>query len=97
MTTIETRIYNADRAKEVLDNEAFQAAFSDIEKEVIEQWTNSPARDQDGRERLWVYLSLLRKVKAHLSTSVETGKLARLDLDHKQSKAQQLGALWSKL
>ncbi len=83
--TIEQRVYEGNRAKEVLGNEVFQAVFDDIEQEVITQWTNSPARDQEGREKLWQYLTLLRKVKAQITTTLETGKLAQLELQHKQS------------
>lgn len=88
--TLEQRLYLGDRAKEVLENEAFVAAFEAIEQEVIEQWTNSPARDADGREKLWSYLHLLRKVKAQLTTTLETGKLAKLDLQHQQSLSERL-------
>lgn len=94
MSTLEQRLYAGDRAKEVLENEAFIAAFEAIEKEVIEQWTNSPARDQDGREKLWSYLHLLRKVRMHLVSTLETGKLAQVDLQHQQSlmdRAKQWG------
>lgn len=83
--TIEHRLYMGDRAKEVLENEAFVEAFEAIEKEVIEQWTNSPARDAEGREKLWSYLHLLRKVKAHLTSTLETGKLAKVELQHRQT------------
>ena len=79
------RIYNGDRAKEVLENEAFIAAFDAIEKEVIDKWTNSPARDSAGREKCWEYLILLRKVKTQLTTTLDTGKLAKLELQHEQS------------
>lgn len=82
---IEQRVYEGNRAKEVLDNEVFQAVFTDIEQEVTQSWMDSPARDQEGREKLWQYLTLLRKVKAHLTTTLETGKLAQLELQHKQS------------
>ena len=91
MKTIEQRIYDANRAKEVLENEAFVAAFDDTEKEIIEQWTSSPARDNEGRERLHTYLMLLRKVKAHLLYSLDTGKLADIDLQHKKSLAERIG------
>lgn len=84
-TTLEDRLFLGDRAKEVLENEAFSAAFDATEKEVIEQWTNSPARDAEGREKLWQYLMLLRKVKANLQTTLETGTLAKLELQHQQS------------
>lgn len=83
--TPEQRIYNGDRANEVLENEAFIQAFDDIENEVIEQWKNSPARDEAGREKLWTYLMLLKKLKAQITTTLETGKLAKLDLEHKKS------------
>lgn len=88
--TPEQRIYNGDRANEVLENEAFIQAFDDIENEVIEQWKNSPARDEAGREKLWTYLMLLKKLKAQITTTLETGKLAKLDLEHKKSLKERL-------
>jgi hypothetical protein len=88
-TTLEHRLFQGDQAKIVLENEAFQAAFSAVEKEVTEQWQNSPARDRDGRESLWQYLMMLRKVKAHLQTTLETGTLAKLELQHQQTLADR--------
>jgi len=89
MATIEQRIYNGDRAREVLENEAFDQAFTDMKTEIIEQWTNSPVRDLDGREKLYQLLKLADKLKATLQTSLETGKLATLDLAHQESLAQK--------
>ena len=85
MSTLESRLFDGDQAKLVLENEAFTAAFDAVEQEVTNQWQNSPARDQDGREKLWTYLMMLRKVKAQLTTTLETGKLARLELEHQQT------------
>ena len=84
-TTLEQRLYMGNRAKELLENEAFIAAFEDIEKEIIESWKATPARDAEGREKLWTYLTLLKKVRTQLQTTLETGKLAQLDLQHQQS------------
>lgn len=83
--SLEERLYAGNRAKEVLENEAFIEAFEAIEKEVIEQWTNSPARDQEGREKLWSYLHLLRKVRTQLTSTLESGKLAQVELQHQQT------------
>jgi hypothetical protein len=83
--TIEQNLYDGSRAKEVLENEQFNAAFEAIEQEVMETWKNSPARDSVGREKCWEYLMLLRRVKAHLVSTLETGKLAELELQHRQS------------
>ena len=85
MATIENRIYNANRAKEVLENEAFISAFADIENEIIEQWKTSPARDTEGREKLWIYLSMLKKVKSNMEMSLQTGKMAQLEVEHFQT------------
>lgn len=93
--TLDERLYAGNRAKEVLENEAFVAAFEAIEQEVIEQWTNSPARDQVGRESLWAYLHLLKKVRTQLVSTLETGKLAQIELQHQQTlrdRARQMGA-----
>ena len=92
MATIEQRIYDGNRAKEVLENEAFNAAFADIEKEVIEQWKTSPARDEVGREKLWQYLMLLQKVKTHLVSTLETGKLTEFNLNQEKSMAEKMKA-----
>lgn len=83
--SLEQRLYDGNRAKEVLENEVFQQVWADIEQEVIESWTNSPVRDQEGREKLWQYLTLLKKVQARITTTMETGKLAQMELQHKQS------------
>jgi hypothetical protein len=90
MKTLEERLHSGSRAKEILDNEEFQASFDAIEAEVMETWKNTPARDQEAREACFVYLKMLQKVKAQLVYSLETGKLAELDLTHKQSLADRL-------
>lgn len=84
------RIYNADQAKLVLDNEAFQQAFADIKQEITEQWTQSPARDPDGRERLWLMLKLLEKVELCLKSSLDSGKLAKKELEYQESLAKKV-------
>lgn len=90
MTTIETRLSEGSSAKEVLDNPQFQAAFTAIETEITQQWTNSPARDTEGREKCWQYLMLLKKVQTHLQSTLETGKLAQIELQHRQTIAERL-------
>lgn len=91
--TPEQRTYNGDRAREVLENEVFQQVFADYRTEITEQWMKSPARDVDGRERLWTFLAHLNKLQAMLQTTLDTGKLARLELQHKQSLAQRAKGL----
>lgn len=82
---IEQRIYEADQARLVLENPAFAKAFADIKQEVTEQWQNSPARDQEGREKLYQLLKLADKLELTLRSSLDSGTLAKAELKHKQS------------
>jgi hypothetical protein len=94
MSTLEQRLYLGDRAKEVIENEVFIDAFTQIQNEVIEQWTNSPARDEAGRERLWTYLQMLKRLQAQLQQTMESGQLARIDLEHKRGLVNTAKSLW---
>lgn len=85
MATPDQRIYNADQARLVLENEAFIQAMADIKQELTEQWKQSPARDQEGREKLWQMLRLADKLELTLQASLESGKLARIELDHERT------------
>lgn len=95
MATIEQRIYDGAKAREVLENDAFIGAFEQIEQEIVEQWKTAPLRDTAGREKLHQFLTMLNKVKTCLTATMETGKLAALDLEYKQTLLERAkGAIW---
>jgi hypothetical protein len=89
MTTLEQRLYNGDRAREILENEVFQQVFEDLSTEITEQWKKSPARDEAGRHELWLMQSLLTKLQAMIQETLDTGKLAAKELEHKRTLAQK--------
>lgn len=92
---IEQRLYNGDRAREVLENEQFIKAFEEIKAEIMQQWESSPARDAEGREKLWTMLALLKKVKSTMETSLTTGKLAKQELEHRQTMLERAKGILS--
>jgi hypothetical protein len=73
-------IYDADQANLVLENEQFKRAFAMIQQEIIDQWKQSPVRDQEGRERLWNLLQISQKFKLTLESTISTGTLAKREL-----------------
>lgn len=83
--TLDQRIHDAAKAREVLDNEAFQIAFDDIRKEYTEAWMNSPARDTDGREKLYLMLQLTNKLQATLTGMLADGKQAQIQREHESN------------
>lgn len=64
------------QAQELLEHELMQEAFKTIRETYLSQWEASPARDTEGRERIWTYLKQLEQLKAHLQSVLETGKMA---------------------
>jgi hypothetical protein len=92
-TTPRARVYRGNRAREVLENECFDWAFETLKTEIIESWQKAPEQDQQGREKLWLSLKLLQKVRFNLQTRLETGKLATLELNH-QAKLEKEASAW---
>jgi len=64
------------RARELLDNELVQEALTTLKDEYVRAWEASPARDSEGRERLWVMVKLVEKFRGHLEQVWDAGKLA---------------------
>ena len=85
MPTLEDRTYDGNRARECLENEQFNWAFESIKQELTEAWQTSPARDVEGREKIFLSIQLLTKLKAALTSSLETGKLAEAERIYQQS------------
>lgn len=77
----EDAIRRADRAQALLDDEVLGGAFSAIEAHWLSEWRNSPARDKEGREGLFVMLRALDALRGELRAYVENGKVARKRLD----------------
>jgi hypothetical protein len=91
-TTPSSRVYRGNRAREVLENECFEWAFESLKTEIIESWQKAPEQDPQGREKLWLSLKLLQKVRSNLQSRLETGKLARLELQHQANQEKQAKA-----
>lgn len=77
---LEEQAQRGEQAAKLLEHPLLVEAFSVIEQDIRDKWTNSPARDVDGRERLWTQLRLLQRVRGEIQSVAETGKVARVTL-----------------
>lgn len=68
------RGHEADR---LLTDPLFIEAFATVESEITAAWREAPARDSEGRERLWLMVQLLEKVRGHIATIAASGKIER--------------------
>lgn len=74
----------------LLDNVSFQAAMEDIEKAYLEMWITTSARDVEAREKLYLTIQLLKKLKEQLSIYCADYKInkenERIDLEYERFK-----------
>lgn len=72
--------YRASKAQELLGNELLNEALEAIEREILDQWVECPARDKEGKEALWQLIKTSRKFREILLGYINTGKLAANNL-----------------
>lgn len=73
-----TTILNPAQVKEakyLLENETLKRIFSNLEDTYIKALIDSPVRDVEGRENLYKAVKVLGKVKQHLQSIVDDGKI----------------------
>jgi hypothetical protein len=66
------------RAKILLDDPLFVEAFEILEKELLLSWSRTNSNDVAQRESCWLATRLLERVKAHITSIVETGHMAKV-------------------
>lgn len=85
MDRTEREIQRGERAAQLLQDDLIVEALDKVEREYTEQWKNSPVRDAEGREKLFLMVKTAQKFRMELESVMETGQLAKLSL------AQRLG------
>ncbi len=74
--TREQESRRGEQARRLLEDPLLQEAFATVEAALRDAWV-ATADDASGeRERIWLQLKLLGRVRSHLSEVLETGKLA---------------------
>jgi hypothetical protein len=77
-------------AQEVMDNPVYAESVALMRQQIMDQWATSPARDTEGREKLWTMLKLLENLDGQLKTVMQTGKLASISLEQKRTMLQRM-------
>jgi hypothetical protein len=74
---------------EVLARPSLQAAFDDVESQITEAWKNAPIRDLEGQQELKRWLTVTRKIREHLESVAQDGRLAKLELEKRRNPMQR--------
>jgi hypothetical protein len=70
----------AARAQELLDDEFLREAFEALENSYTSAWRATVIDDVAGREKLFLAINIVGKVRDHLASIVANGKLAQAEL-----------------
>lgn len=68
------------RAQELLDNDLLNEAFRTLEDSYASAWRTSGIDDAQGREKLFLAINIVGKVRHHLNAAVANGRLAQAEL-----------------
>ena len=72
----EKEIQKGNRAKQILEDEIFAEAVQKVSEELRQEWLNSPIRDTEGREKIYMMEKMLNVLLVQIKSVMETGKLA---------------------
>jgi hypothetical protein len=70
----------AARSQQLLDNDLLSEAFTALEQNYTAAWRATTIDDVGGREKLFLAINIVGKVRDHLGAIVANGKLAQAEL-----------------
>ena len=70
-----------EQARQLLQNEIYQDAIAQVRQAIIDKWISAPMRDIEGQHELKLMLKLLGDVTGYLQTTLETGKMAQIQVE----------------
>ena len=77
----ENQIREGKRAQVLLDDPLLKQGFKDLLETYRDEIFNTNFADDDKRRSLWMAYNMLDKIKGHLQSIMESGKLAQQDLE----------------
>jgi|TARA_R110000765_G_C18538864_1_gene560626 hypothetical protein len=66
------------RASGLLENPVFIEAFDVLKEDLMNRWSHSGSTDLEARESIWLAMRLLDRIHGHISSIVETGRMAKM-------------------
>jgi hypothetical protein len=78
--TLEQESRRGEQAHRLLEDPLLLEAFTTLEASLHASWSTTSDDATNERERIWLMLKLLRRVRALLSEVLETGRLADTQL-----------------
>lgn len=82
MGNLDKQIQQGQKAKQLLNDPLLKEAFEYLAEQYKSEIFNTNYNDHDQRQVLWMAYNMLDKIKGHLVSVMETGKLASSELEN---------------
>jgi hypothetical protein len=82
--------HRGDQAQAILDNPLFNESFEAVEQELMTRWKTDPSLAPEGRERVFLMVTLLGQVRQHLTMHMQTGRMAAEQLKVEKTRLERL-------
>ena len=73
----------------ILQHPLLQEVISNRIQQLTQAWMESPQRDSEGRERLYLLISAWKTLQGDLQSVVDTGRLAEFELERKRTLSER--------
>jgi hypothetical protein len=77
----ETQIRQGKQAQQLLNDPLLKTAFEDLLEIYKQEIFNTSFTENDKRTYLWVAYNMVDKIRGHLQSVMESGKLTQQELD----------------
>ncbi len=81
MNKIEQQIRKGKQAQVLLQDPLLKTAFEDLLETYRQEIFNTSFTDDEKRRSLWMAYNMVDKIRGHLQSIIESGKLAQKDLE----------------
>jgi len=81
--SLEDAARKGDEAAIVLDMPIVQECIKGMKEEIIQQWSETPARDSEARDWIWRHYKVLEKFEGLLRGYMAAGKMAKIQMSQK--------------
>lgn len=89
MTDPLDEISRGRQAARLLEDPMLVEAFATVEQTLLAGWRATGDAQERERERLWLMVKLLARLRGHLTEAMETGKMSQRSLDEAAAKRRK--------
>ena len=91
MDKLELSVMRAEQAAQLRGNPLFEQAFADTRAAIMEVWAGLPTSETESAKDLHRMLKCLDRVKKCIDVHIDTGKLARKEIEGRAKRLFSFG------